>query len=280
MNITSATVRHYGEVIKNHPLLSRKEEVALFKILRKYRGGKEKQLTRDRLFNSNIALVMKYAYQFSRQSCVSFEDLIGAGNEGLGIALDKFDYTRGNKFSTYAVPWIRLYIFRSLKVMGRIVTIPPHIIEKSRRYNGFLCADPKTKISEKEIRKQMNVTEKVFCHVKAAQVKAISIDQPYGKNEDEQDTLANIIPDPKSLSVSGKFLMDEEKKQALMAALNELSDIQKEVLATRYMSNEKTNLNNIGKKLHISGERVRQIEFKALRRIRFKMRQRGYLKLD
>lgn len=280
MNVRSSTLDHYVDVIKKNSLLSRKEEHDLFGILHKYKGGKQKDITRDKLFNSNVALVMKYAYHYSRHSSISVLDLIGAGNIGLGMAIDRFNHKKRTKFSTYAVPWIKLYIFRTLKVMGRIVSIPPHIIEKSRKYRQIIEDESRNKVSEKDIKKTMNITEKVLRYIKAAQIKSISVDQPLRDGEEGQDTLYNVLPDPKTLSISGKCLMDEERREAILGVLKELNNIQREVICARYMGNAKMNLNDIGKRLNVTGERVRQIEVRALRRMRLKLRQRGYLKLE
>lgn len=280
MNANFDVIKRYSNVVREHPVLSKKEEFELFNILLKFKSGKTRQNSRDKIFNSNLSLVMKFAYQYGQKTSVDVEDLISAGNEGLGMAIDRFDHKRGNKFSTYAVPWILLHIFQTMKVMGHIVTIPAHIICKYRKYNEIIDRGISSAISDKELRKKMDVTEKVLHNIKAAKISSVSIDQNItNKNGSDDTSVANFIPDTKNISTREKIL-GEEQKHDMLNVINELTDIQKEVILSRYMSNENNKLGEIGARLHISGERVRQIEVKALRRMRLKMRQRGYLKLD
>jgi len=272
-------VGRYSEVIKNHPLLSRKEEIEIFRTLHKYKSGNKKQEARDKIFNSNLALVMKYAYQYSRVSEVSVEDLVSAGNEGLGMAIDGFNYKMGNKFSTYAVPYIRLRIFRSLRIMGKIVSVPPHILEKSRKYRSIMGDSSEVKLSEKELKKRMHITEKVFSNIKASQMKIVYLDKPVCRTDENQESLANVMPDSKAV-LANRFLVIKEKDKMVHAIVDRLPDIDRKIIEARYLLPQKVNLLEIGKKLRITGERVRQIEVKALRKLRFKLRQNGYTKFE
>lgn len=278
MNIGTDITKRYAGIVNENPILTREEEVKLFKILEKIKTTGQDQCVRNKIFNSNVMLVMKYAFKYSHISSIPVEDLIGAGNEGLGMAINKFDYKKGNKFSTYATNWIRLYIYKTLTMMGKIVNIPPHIVDKSRKFREIDC-NPEAKMSDKEIKDHLNISEKVLGNIKAAQIKAVYLDRSLCSDDNDQDTLAQVIPDPNCKTAS-QILMGREKYNYLYEVLTELSPLEKEIITERYLNKEKVNLKDLGKKYKMSGERVRQIGVKALKKLKFRIRKKGILQHD
>jgi len=260
-------VQIYLREIGKYKLLTRREEVELSKRLEK--GDEE---ARQRLINSNLRLVVsiakKYAY---RTPHLSLLDLIQEGNLGLFRAVEKFNYKKGFKFSTYATWWIRQAITRAIADQGRTIRIPVHMVETiskllqtKRRLSQVLGREP---MSE-EIAAEMGLDVDKVNQVKQISQKTISLETPVGE-EDEESTLEQFIKDEKSVSPdkeTSRNLLHKHINEVLMT----LKPRERKILEMRFGLNdgESLTLEEVGLKFGVTRERIRQIEAKALQKIR------------
>ena len=255
----------HNSIIENYPILTREEERGLANTLHKFKGGKLRQAARDKLFYSNIRLILNEVkkYKFN----VEYKDMVSAGCEGLIIAIDRFNPRKFHtKLSTYAPHWIRLKINQFINTTINPVHIPSNVIEKSREYNK---KDP-TSISDKDLMKQLDISKNGLRNLRVSQVKSISMDMEinYSNNSevDPDKTLKNILAEDEPSS--DELYLAKDNKCNIMAAIKELTPIQQDVLTSRYLNGDKDNLKDIGKRMGLSGERVRQIEYKALKQMK------------
>jgi len=262
----------YTSVIEENPILSRKEELDLLKTMANKSKNKSK-IAREKLFNSNLKLVIKQAnhYHYFSKSSISLEDLVEAGIEGLAIAIDRFDVSSGNKLSTYAIPWINLKIFQLMKTFSSPVYIPDNIIEKSNHYKKI--NRDSNKVTDKSLMKELNVSEKCLSKIRLSQFNTISLDDDSAINhKDGSSSIREIIPDNNVKPVDSN-LQENDRKIIIATALSKLTPIQRDILTERYLGVDKQNLKSISQKHGITCERVRQIEAKALRRLRMRMKE-------
>lgn len=268
--------KSYAEVIGANPILNREDELALVGIIRKFKSGKQKQDAREKLINSNLRMVLKEAFHYGKISNVPVEDLIGAGCEGLCIAIDRFKPRKYNtKLSTYAAPWIRLKIIRLLEDCRSEVHIPRHIIEQGRKYRKF-HNDPDAALTDKELMKELDVSGRGLSNIRLAQGRVMSLQQArYVDDSGNETAMGEIIADTHALPAN-EIIGVEETKEQVRKELAKLDSASRDILIRRYLSDPKEELHEIGKRMHISGERVRQIEYKALKKLRQRMKSRAF----
>ncbi len=263
------SIQMYLREIGKYPLLNAQSERDLAK--RIVEGDEE---ARNLLARANLRLVVSIAKKYvGRSPDLTLLDLIQEGNLGLFKAVDKFDYTKGYKFSTYATWWIRQAITRALADQSRTIRIPVHMVETlakykqvSRRLSQDLGRDP---LAE-EIALEMGVDVDKIYQIEKIDQDTVSLESPVGDDEgDGKSTLGDFIKDDKILSpdqeVARRILADQLKE-----ILEELSPKEREILKLRHGLEDGIyhTLEEVGKKFGVTRERIRQIEAKALERIR------------
>ena len=267
---TDDPVRMYLKEIGKVPLLTPEEEQDLAK--RMAEGDEE---AKRRMAEANLRLVVSIAKRYVGRGML-FLDLIQEGNLGLIKAVEKFDYTKGYKFSTYATWWIRQAITRAIADQARTIRIPVHMVETinkvirvSRQLLQELGHDP----SAEEIAKEMGMpVEKVRDILKIAQ-EPVSLETPIGEEEDSH--LGDFIPDEDASEPSEAASFSLLKEQ-LMEVLDTLTPREKKVLELRFgiVDGRTRTLEEVGKEFNVTRERIRQIEAKALRKLRHPSRSR------
>ncbi len=257
-------VRMYLKEIGKVPLLTADEELELAK--RMEQGDTE---AKNRLCEANLRLVVSIAKRYVGRG-MQFLDLIQEGNMGLIKAVEKFDYTKGFKFSTYATWWIRQAITRSIADQARTIRIPVHMVEtinKQIRVTRQLLQELGRDPSPEEIAKEMEIpVEKVREISKIAQ-EPVSLETPIGEEEDSH--LGDFIPDEDipSPADAAAFSMLKDQLNEVLATLTER---EQEVLRLRFGLDDgrQRTLEEVGQQFKVTRERIRQIEAKALRKLR------------
>ena len=267
---TDDPVRMFLKEIGKVPLLTAEEEVEL--AIRMSQGDEE---AKRRMTEANLRLVVSIAKRYVGRGMV-FLDLIQEGNLGLIKAVEKFDYTKGYKFSTYATWWIRQAITRAIADQARTIRIPVHMVETinkvirvSRQLLQELGHDP----SAEEIAAEMGMpVEKVREILKIAQ-EPVSLETPIGEEEDSH--LGDFIPDEDASEPSEAASFSLLKEQ-LMEVLDTLTPREKKVLELRFgiVDGRTRTLEEVGKEFNVTRERIRQIEAKALRKLRHPSRSK------
>ena len=257
-------VRMYLREIGRVNLLTAREEVDLAK---KMEAGS--MAARERLIKANLRLVVSVAKKYIGRG-MSLLDLIQEGNIGLIRAVEKFDYRRGYKFSTYATWWIRQAITRSIADQARTIRIPVHMVEtinKLVRISRRLLQEKGREPTSEEIAEEMGIVpEKVREIIKVSQ-QPISLETPIGEEEDSH--LGDFIEDPSALAPA-EAASHQMLKEAVGAVLDTLSDREQKVLKLRFgLDDGRTRtLEEVGREFDVTRERIRQIEAKALRKLR------------
>ena len=267
---TDDPVRMYLKEIGKVPLLTPEEEQDLAK--RMAEGDEE---AKRRMAEANLRLVVSIAKRYVGRGML-FLDLIQEGNLGLIKAVEKFDYTKGYKFSTYATWWIRQAITRAIADQARTSRIPVHMVETinkvirvSRQLLQELGHDP----SAEEIAAEMNMpVDKVRDILKITQ-EPVSLEMPIGEEEDSH--LGDFIPDEDASEPSEAASFSLLKEQ-LMEVLDTLTPREKKVLELRFgiVDGRTRTLEEVGKEFNVTRERIRQIEAKALRKLRHPSRSK------
>lgn len=264
------SIQMYLREIGKYPLLNAQQERDLAK---RIVGGDDE--ARNLLARANLRLVVSIAKKYvGRSPDLTLLDLIQEGNLGLFKAVDKFDYSKGFKFSTYATWWIRQAITRALADQSRTIRIPVHMVETiakykqiSRRLSQDLGRDP---LAE-EIALEMGIDVSKVYQIEKIDQDTVSLESPVGSDDgdDGKSTLGDFVKDDKILSpdqeVSRRILADQ-----LHEILDELSPKEREILKLRHGLEDGIyhTLEEVGKKFGVTRERIRQIEAKALERIR------------
>jgi len=257
-------VRMYLKEIGKIPLLSAEEELAL-----SVRVANEEEEAKNRLAESNLRLVVSIAKRYVGRGLL-FLDLIQEGNIGLMKAVDKFDYDKGYKFSTYATWWIRQAITRALADQARTIRVPVHMVEtinKMARIQRQLTLELNREPSEEEIAKKMGITvEKVREVIKISQ-DPVSLETPIGEEDDSH--LGDFVKDINAMTPE-EYATNEILKEEIKSVLETLQEREQEVLELRFGLIDGTShtLEEVGKKFNVTRERIRQIEAKALRKLR------------
>ena len=257
-------VKQYLREIGNFGLLSVDEEIELAtKILDGDREAKR------RLTEANLRLVVSIAKRYVGRG-LSFLDLIQEGNLGLIKAVDKFDYTKGYKFSTYATWWIRQAITRSIADQSRTIRIPVHmseVINKTYRVSRNLLQELGREPTETELAEAMNMPVEKVREVLKISADPISMDTPIGEEDDSH--LGDFIKDEQTPGPeeATSYMMLQEQIEKL---LNTLTERERRVLKLRFglIDGRQRTLEEVGKEFNVTRERIRQIEAKALRKLR------------
>ncbi len=263
-------VKLYLKEIGGYPLLSLDDEIELAK-----RIEQGDELAKSQLAESNLRLVVSIAKRYVGRG-LSFLDLIQEGNLGLIKAVDKFDYTKGFKFSTYATWWIRQSITRSIADQSRTIRIPVHmseVINKTYRVSRTLLQELGREPTEQEISDAMNMPIEKVREILKVSADPISLDTPIGEEDDSH--LGDFIKDDSIVgpedAASYAMLQDQISK-----LLSTLTEREQRVLTLRFgLDDGRTRtLEEVGKEFNVTRERIRQIEAKALRKLRHPSRAR------
>lgn len=257
-------VRMYLKEIGRISLLSPEEELELSE-----RVANGEEAAKNKLAESNLRLVVSIAKRYVGRGLL-FLDLIQEGNIGLMKAVDKFDSDKGYKFSTYATWWIRQAITRALADQARTIRVPVHMVEtinKMSRIQRQLTLELNREPSEEELAKKMGISlDKVREVIKISQ-EPVSLETPIGEEDDSH--LGDFIKDESSMSPE-EYATNEILKEEIKSVLMTLQVREQEVLELRFGLVDGTchTLEEVGKKFNVTRERIRQIEAKALRKLR------------
>lgn len=265
---TDDTVKMYLKDIGSVPLLTPEEELSLAKMMASD-NPEECNYAKNRLSEANLRLVVSIAKKYVGRG-MQFLDLIQEGNLGLMKAVEKFDYTRGFKFSTYATWWIRQSITRAIADQARTIRIPVHMVEtinKTNRVARKLLQELGREPSTAEIGEVMGLSEEKVAEILKIGQDPVSLETPIGEEDDSH--LGDFIEDSTATSPSDSA---ESKmlREHLIQVLNTLTPRENEVLRKRYGldDNRPKTLEEVGKEFNVTRERIRQIEAKALRKLR------------
>ena len=257
-------VRMYLKEIGQVKLLTADEEIELAK--RVSEGDKK---AKDRLTEANLRLVVSIAKKYSGRG-LHILDLIQEGNTGLIRAVDKFDYTKGNKFSTYATWWIRQAITRAIADQARTIRVPVHMVEvinKANRCNRKLVQELGREPTLEEIAAELNLPIEKIIEANRTAADTLSLDMPVGDEEDT--TIGSFVEDdntPGPVDATSNAMLSE----ALTEILGTLTEREADVLRMRFgMYDGRTHtLEEVGQIFGVTRERIRQIENKAIRKLR------------
>ncbi len=265
----SDSVQMYLREIGQYPLLRGEEEAELAKRIEK---GEES--ARQKLMLSNLRLVVSIAKKYaSRSANLTLLDLIQEGNIGLSRAVEKFDYKRGYKFSTYATWWIRQAITRALADQARTIRIPVHMIETINKYQQVvrrLVQDLGREPLPEETAAEMGVDVDKIRHIIKISQDTVSLEAPIGGSDDDEGSmLADFVADEETASpetIAGRRIL----KDHLQEIINDLSHREQKILEMRFGLKDGVThtLEEVGKVFGVTRERIRQIEAKALDKIR------------
>ena len=266
-------VKVYLKEIGRVPLLTPDEEVQLALAIQN--GGKEGERAKQRLSEANLRLVVSIAKRYVGRG-MQFLDLIQEGNLGLIKAVEKFDHTKGFKFSTYATWWIRQAITRAIADQARTIRIPVHMVEtinKVKKVSSQLLHENGHEPSAEEIAERLDMpVDKVREIMRVAQ-EPVSLETPIGEEEDSH--LGDFIPDddaPIPAEAASQTLLKEQLADVLKA----LTPREEKVLRLRFglEDGRPRTLEEVGKEFNVTRERIRQIEAKALRKLRHPSRSK------
>jgi len=263
-------VKMYLKDIGRVPLLSADEEVELAK-----RMAENDVAAKKRLSEANLRLVVSIAKRYVGRGML-FLDLIQEGNLGLMKAVEKFDYQKGFKFSTYATWWIRQSITRAIADQARTIRIPVHMVEtinKLTRVQRVLLQEFGREPTPAEIAEKMGVTEERVREIQKIAQDPVSLETPIGEEEDSH--LGDFIEDEKTTTPSDSVAFTMLKEQ-LLSVLDTLTPREERVLRLRYGIDDgkPRTLEEVGKEFNVTRERIRQIEAKALRKLRHPSRSK------
>ena len=261
---TGDSIRMYLAEIGRVPLLTHADEIRLAKGIA--RGCKR---SKDRLVEANLRLVVSIAKKY-RNRGVSFLDLIQEGNLGLIRAAEKFDHSKGYKFSTYATWWIRQAITRAIADKGRTIRIPVHMVEKVNKYHRThrrmiqtLGREP----SEEEIARELGIFIEEIQRLQEISQRSISLATPVG--DDDTSELGDFLEDSGSVTPTDA-VSESLLKAHLREALDELPERERQIIELRFgMKDDRPRtLEEVGREFDITRERVRQIQMKTLNLLR------------
>ncbi len=263
--ITDDPVKMYLKDIGKVPLLTSDEEIELAK---KVLEGDE--YAKSKLTEANLRLVVSIAKRYAGRTSMQFLDLIQEGNLGLLKAVEKFDYSKGFRFSTYATWWIRQSITRAMADQARTIRIPVHMVEtihKLTRAKRQLLQELGRDPTLEELAKAMDMPEEKVAEIQKIAQEPISLENPVGEEEDSK--MADFIEDEtikSPVEVATQNLLREQ----LLAVIETLTPREQKVIRLRYGLDDShpRTLEEVGKEFNVTRERIRQIEAKALRKLR------------
>ncbi|EMT38483.1 RNA polymerase sigma factor, sigma-70 family [Thermoanaerobacter thermohydrosulfuricus WC1] len=263
-------VRMYLKEIGKIPLLTPEEEIELAKRIEQ--GDEE---AKKRLIEANLRLVVSIAKRYVGREML-FLDLIQEGNLGLLKAVEKFDYRKGYKFSTYATWWIRQAITRAIADQARTIRIPVHMVEtinKLIRVQRQLLQELGREPTPEELAKEMGMPEEKVREIMKIAQEPVSLETPIGEEEDSH--LGDFIPDEDAPAPAEAAAFTMLKEQ-LMDVLDTLTPREEKVLRLRFGLDDgrARTLEEVGKEFNVTRERIRQIEAKALRKLRHPSRSK------
>lgn len=263
-------VRMYLKEIGKVPLLSAQEEIELAK---RMEAGDEE--AKQKLCEANLRLVVSIAKKYVGRGML-FLDLIQEGNLGLIKAVDKFDWKKGYKFSTYATWWIRQAITRSIADQARTIRIPVHMVEtinKLIRVSRQLIQEKGREATPEEIAQEMGISEEKVREILKIAQEPVSLETPIGEEEDSH--LGDFIPDD-DVPAPAEAAAFSMLKEQLVEVLDTLTEREQKVLKLRFglEDGRARTLEEVGKRFDVTRERIRQIEAKALRKLRHPSRSK------
>jgi len=289
--VTSDLVRIYLREIGRVPLLTAEDEVELAKAIeaglfadeklaggQPCRGARQAELSllaaeglraKQRLIEANLRLVVSIAKRYIGRG-LSFLDLIQEGNLGLIRAVEKFDYTKGFKFSTYATWWIRQAITRAIADQARTIRIPVHMVEsinKVHRVQRQMIQELEREPTVEELADKVDMTPARVREIMRISQDPLSLDSPVGEEDDSN--LADFIEDQQA-EAPAEMAARKMLGDAVLEALDELNDREKEVVRLRFglADGQARTLEEVGKEFGVTRERIRQIESKTLAKLR------------
>jgi len=267
---TEDPVRMYLKEIGTVPLLTAEEEVELAK--RKAEGDQE---AKDKLIEANLRLVVSIAKRYTGRG-MSFLDLVQEGNLGLIKGVEKFDYTRGYKLSTYATWWIRQSVTRALADQARTIRVPVHMVEtinKMSKMQRKLTLELGYEPSIAELAQALEITEEKAMEIMQIAREPASLETPIGEEDDSN--LGDFVADQNAVTPEGNVeqVMLREHIETL---LDDLKDRERAVIVLRFglEDGHPRTLEEVGKEFNVTRERIRQIEAKALRKLRNPVRSK------
>ena len=266
-------VRMYLKEIGKVPLLTADEEVELSKQMEE--GGEAGKQARQRLAEANLRLVVSIAKRYVGRGML-FLDLIQEGNLGLIKAVEKYDYRKGFKFSTYATWWIRQAITRAIADQARTIRIPVHMVETINRLIRIqrqLLQELGREPSPEEIAEAMDIPVEKVREIQKVSQEPVSLETPIGEEEDSH--LGDFIQD-ENVQVPAEAAAYTLLREQLDEVLDTLTERERQVLRLRFGLDDgrARTLEEVGREFHVTRERIRQIEAKALRKLRQPSRSR------
>ena len=258
-------VKMYLKDIGKVPLLTGEEEIELAK--RMLEGD---EYAKAKLSEANLRLVVSIAKRYAGRTSMQFLDLIQEGNIGLLKAVEKFDHTKGFRFSTYATWWIRQSITRAMADQARTIRIPVHMVEtihKLTRVKRQLLQDLGRDPTIEEIAKAMDVPEEKVAEIQKIAQEPISLENPVGEEEDSK--MADFIED-ETVKSPVETATQNLLREQLLGVIETLTPREQKVIRLRYGLDDShpRTLEEVGKEFNVTRERIRQIEAKALRKLR------------
>ena len=264
------------QTASQHGLLSREEEIELAK-----RIEQNDESARDELIQANLRLVVSVAMKY-RGHNVPLEDLIQEGNIGLMRAASKFDYRKGFKFSTYAIWWIRQAIMRTLDNCSRSIRLPSYVVAKASKFDSAYAHLSQTLHREptiEELSEVLELSDKQIEDLLLLNSGTVSLELPLN-DEKNATTLSDLIEDPQANPEAGPIaaLVEENLVDALLSKLKER---EREVIKMRFglEDGEEKTLREIGEKMDVTRERIRQLEIEAIARIKRLYDEAGELRI-
>jgi len=258
-------VKMYFKDIGKVPLLTPEEEVILGKQM-----SEGSEFAKQKLVEANLRLVVSIAKRYVGKTSMSFSDLIQEGNMGLIKAVERFDYRRGFHFSTYGTWWIRQAISRAIADQARTIRIPVHMVETinklgrvSRQLWQQLGREPTTA----EIAEKMDITEERVCEIQRIALEPTSLETPAGEEGDSE--IYDFVEDIEAKSPVDAVVHNILKEQ-LLSVIDTLTPREQKVVRLRYGLDDShpRTLEEVGREFNVTRERIRQIEAKALRKLR------------